>query len=79
MDAEENEASAADGLALVTGGGGGSGGRGGGAAQVPGAAPPAGPPAGEALDPTEVARHSYLGGAYTGGGQPVQSLLNTAM
>lgn len=61
MDAEENEASAADGLALVTGGGGGSGGRGGGAAQVPGAAPPAGPPAGEALDPTEVARHSYLG------------------
>ncbi|KAL4443928.1 hypothetical protein ABPG75_011665 [Micractinium tetrahymenae] len=56
MEAAENDASSADGVAAVAAGGGG-----GGAAEAPAAAAPAGPAAGEALDPTVVARHSYLG------------------
>lgn len=69
MDSGENESTGADGAAPDVLGGSGRGGRGsdGGAAEAPAAVPAAEPAAGEALDPTMVAQHSYLGGARTCG------------
>ncbi|KAL4426161.1 hypothetical protein ABPG77_007443 [Micractinium sp. CCAP 211/92] len=63
MDSGENESTGADGAAPDVLGGSGRGGRGsdGGAAEAPAAVPAAEPAAGEALDPTMVAQHSYLG------------------